>query len=1164
MEQLRDGAGQLVHHLTNEDVNGPDGLAVIMRTLEKSPIIRQLDRHRIDLHRKKLMQLRRLPGESLESYVTRGSIYRTQLLALDHEMQMGECFYTGHLLDNAKLTRKDKVMIKTKAGSDYEEDITNAMIELAAELEGEHGFPIGTSEPNAAARQGDDYLIQRQEANKPKKEAFAADFETLSTLGEVEDEPGDDNESVPELSQAEHEAFAMHFKARQKIAEVRKLRQYFRKPESTEERKKILAEKMRTQPCHRCGEFGHWSRECPQQIQAKGHQTGVTLSTRSADADWQTLVSMCMQGDSAQSDSRYKKSSGFHVMVNDVKTSLYSTLWCHHELRLHAILDLGCVRSVVGTEWINDMLKVWKQEKRWCRVFPESEVFQFGNGQTLKSRFNVHFEVMLATCHTVLSMSVVPGNCPPLLSRHACSQLGMTIDCGTHSFGSRRMNVKNYGLSRASNGHYLLPINHFGEGQTFEIAPDFKVPDGTEAYVVARLQTNMPKEVAVTKNPVEPLVDPAKLSHEGDRSQVPTGAEGTCVFKRGSSKSSIGGVCSARMPSMPRAGTSRKGMPDVGGVGSRRRGGHASGCGCHRDAAETGGNVREEGSCNSSQSGFDAGSCAEHSSEFGVGSGGTLSRGEEDDSEEAGESCSISQQGSSDPGSDWHASGLSVPVSGMELRDAFQSDRVSGIKNEDLPVEEDVVAASSEVCCGSNGRSLEEEPALAEDVVCTGDQLSLRPHRSNEAEDQRPSSLGTLSVKLQRGTLQRLKRGAALAIEYNDALVDAVVLEERYVLFEIYAGVANLTKVARSDRMARWTALDPVDICYGHDLTVPAVQRQILDRIKLHKPDLVTLSMPCGPWCSWSRLADADETAEKRTQDMPLWRFARQVWDEQVAHGRLVLTEQPWGSEGLDLTFMQSRPDLHRAKVAQCMWGLKDVVNNKPHRKLTALDVNREDFAQQLLRGSACNHDAGEHQAIEGKVLWRGKLINRSALAGRWPDQFCRHLLKSAQATLEVKYEVNVVSLAEEVESPGAWECNVVRPGEVPEEQLRQKLGELGVAADRYGYITFEGEGQQVPRRIRAAVAHLHSAMGHLSNERLVRMIMLSGGGEQILAAARNLRCQICSTIHPPRDAPQVAASRPRNFNEHVSGDTFYVWDVTNEKFAVVHYNRWPDRLSGG
>ena len=74
MVQLRDRAGQLVHHLSNADVNQPKGMELVMSTLEKSPLIRQLDKHKIDLHRKRLMSLRRLPQESLESYVTRGQL----------------------------------------------------------------------------------------------------------------------------------------------------------------------------------------------------------------------------------------------------------------------------------------------------------------------------------------------------------------------------------------------------------------------------------------------------------------------------------------------------------------------------------------------------------------------------------------------------------------------------------------------------------------------------------------------------------------------------------------------------------------------------------------------------------------------------------------------------------------------------------------------------------------------------------------------------------------------------------------------------------------------------------------------------------------------------------------------------------------------------------
>ena len=390
--------------------------------------------------------------------------------------------------------------------------------------------------------------------------------------------------------------------------------------------------------------------------------------------------------------------------------------------------------------------------------------------------------------------------------------------------------------------------------------------------------------------------------------------------------------------------------------------------------------------------------------------------------------------------------------------------------------------------------------------------------------------------------------------EVNEALITTADLEERYVLLEIYAGVGNLSRVARVERGHTWKVLDPIDIVYGHDLVKKDMQDYVMKILETEKPDLVTLSMPCGPWCSWTQLCPMEEIDEKRTADMPLWRFARKVWDFQVQQRGLVLTEQPWASEGLKLTFMVQRPDCWRARVAQCMLGLKDVESGKPHRKLTALDTNREDFALELQKGAMCTHQAAEHQVLEGKVKYQGAWVNRTALAGIWPMKMCRHLLNAAEKILKTIQPMETWSLAAEVGNPFLWEACAVSSGEIPEENLRRELQLQGVGSDRYGYITFEGEGQQVPRRIRNAVAHLHSALGHLANDRLVRMLMIAGAGEQILKAARNLRCQICTTVHPPRDAPQVAYNRPTNFNQRVSGDTFYVWDCNGLKFGVVHF----------
>ena len=141
MVQLKDRAAQLVKHLDNKDVNGPNSKDIILKALERSPLIRQLDKHRMDEHRKRLLQLNRVWGESMESYVTRADIYRSHLAGLGTGLEMGEAFYVGHLLDYAWFTKRDRAMIKTKAGSDTDEAlITSAMVELAPDLDGSKAF----------------------------------------------------------------------------------------------------------------------------------------------------------------------------------------------------------------------------------------------------------------------------------------------------------------------------------------------------------------------------------------------------------------------------------------------------------------------------------------------------------------------------------------------------------------------------------------------------------------------------------------------------------------------------------------------------------------------------------------------------------------------------------------------------------------------------------------------------------------------------------------------------------------------------------------------------------------------------------------------------------------------------------------------------------------
>ena len=810
------------------------------------------------------------------------------------------------------------------------------------------------------------------------------------------------------------------------------------------------------------------------------------------------------------------------------------------------------MKSVVGLEWMKGLVSEWKENKRWYRVFPDNEVFQFGNGEHLTSRYCVHFEAMLATRHVVLAMSVVNGNCPPLLSRHACSQLGLHIDCGQHTLSSRKLNVKGYGMKQARNGHYIIPISRFEEGEMSEVQSDFRVPLGLEAFIVPFVSNQMPKRL-YSESDRPSLTSTSEPDHGNSHSWE-------ADFGEGQGEESVGSIVGGTtdMQAVRREGSSSSRVPHVVGARRPRREGDG---GRLRGSREG-----EEGVACSASSASElvpglSGEERVSRLHTGLGPGfaaGTVRGRDEDDQQEAREDSSGQNQEGDSGSVDRAGCGLPKLESCMVSGSESQPGLCRSFEDEDVSMEEVSLAVEGEASGGASARiEMEEEPPLAGNVDGQGGGRALGTLRINETEDARSGSMETdvsSQALLRRGEVQRLKRGVRQGLAAAEALVQVASKEERFVVMEVFAGTATLSGLAHSQEFTHWCATPPVDILYGYDLRTSEDQQKVMKMWEETEPDLLTLSMPCGPWCQWMNLCDPELVAEKRTEEMPLWRFARMLWDRQVAAGRLVMSENPLGSDGLKLTFMEERPQLNRAKIAQCMFGLKDVESGKPHRKLTALDVNTPAFQERLLRGAQCQHAPSEHQTIEGKVFYQGQWVNRSTLAGAWPKKLCRHILKAAEACLREVRPVEMLALCEETDPHGSWEIGAVGSSQVPEESLRHAMGELGGAADRYGYITFEGQGQQVPRRIRSAVAHLHSALGHLANDRLVRMLMLSGAGEQILTAARNLRCQVCAMVQPPRDAPQVSYKKPSTFNEKVSGDTFFIWDVLGAKFAVVHF----------
>lgn len=183
---------------------------------------------------------------------------------------------------------------------------------------------------------------------------------------------------------------------------------------------------------------------------------------------------------------------------------------------------------------------------------------------------------------------------------------------------------------------------------------------------------------------------------------------------------------------------------------------------------------------------------------------------------------------------------------------------------------------------------------------------------------------------------------------------------------------------------------------YGLDLLDPQQLEMLKDVIRTQRPDVVTVAPPCGPWSAWLRMRKRKSALrDLRRQHLPFWEFVTWLWDFQCSTGGLVVLEQPASSEALRLPMMTRRRQVHQRVVHMCRLGMKDEVNNRPHKKPTVVQMNHAAITAEMFPARMCQCRPGDHQPIEGSVsVWddeKGRMVamKRSTLAAQWPKGFC-------------------------------------------------------------------------------------------------------------------------------------------------------------------------------
>ena len=81
------------------------------------------------------------------------------------------------------------------------------------------------------------------------------------------------------------------------------------------------------------------------------------------------------------------------------------------------IVDIGCIRSVAGMQWIDREVTARRNLGRHVHVERVADWFRFGDGVRRLSRYRVYLEVAIKGHVGLLPVNAIDFPCPPLLSK---------------------------------------------------------------------------------------------------------------------------------------------------------------------------------------------------------------------------------------------------------------------------------------------------------------------------------------------------------------------------------------------------------------------------------------------------------------------------------------------------------------------------------------------------------------------------------------------------------------------------------------------------------------------------------------------------------------------------------------------------------------------------
>ncbi|CAK9007796.1 unnamed protein product [Durusdinium trenchii] len=397
-------------------------------------------------------------------------------------------------------------------GSLKREDIGKAMRSVYPE------FVVSKRHANSVALIEEDSISPELSFEADEVDPELSELEQFLAEHQVGETP-DEAFEEPDVA----EALAVSWRERRKeMTKLQRARKFTQAGDMKRSFKVEIEEMKRRTKCNKCGQIGHWARECRSaKGSGKGHKNSSAPSSASQYRTPENGVAMVEEFIATVSIVTPPSSSWLSLqwLLNkraNAVTAPSEPVASSTEMLLVSspgcgVLDSGCGKSIIGADTLKEFEALWTGRGWELPVpFTETNHFKYGNGHQETSELAVRVPVRLGGRAGTIKVAIVKGQAPLLVSRNALKSLKAVINFADNELQLFDDQVKIPLLTNQA-GQYTVDLL----GQ----------PDDSALQPFAEVMITQPSSTQECDTP-----NPAQPSNDPELSSSSTSAAGTDEF----------------------------------------------------------------------------------------------------------------------------------------------------------------------------------------------------------------------------------------------------------------------------------------------------------------------------------------------------------------------------------------------------------------------------------------------------------------------------------------------------------------------------------------------------------------------------------------------------------------------------------------------------------